>query len=250
MSQPPLSIQIKGLEKELGVRLFDRSTRRVGLTDSGRAFLERAREILAAIEEAKAVAQGAELGLRGRLEVGFVSSATLSLLPAALRLFRGRFEGVELQLDELTSAGQLERLYGGGIRVGLVRLPLWAPEMRLEPVLEEPLVVSLASRSFSGAVRLCAARSGGGATPHLLRPSARARFSPTDHGAFLGGWSPARRGAVRRPSSDGRQPGSRQHRGSGTARLHNPGAARRRSLPPARCTRHDELAGSGPSRRG
>lgn len=143
MSQPPLSIQIKGLEEEIGVRLLDRTTRRVDLTDAGRAFLDKAREVLVASEEAKSVARGAELGLQGRLEVGFVSTATLSILPPALRLFRERFGDVELDLKELSSTEQLQALYEGNIRVGLVRMPLRAPEIELEPILEEPLVVAL-----------------------------------------------------------------------------------------------------------
>lgn len=143
MSQPPLSTQIKGLENELGVTLLDRSTRRVELTDSGRTFLRRAREILDSVEEAGAEARGAGSGLRGRLEVGFVSSATLSLLPPALQRFRKRFRGVELDLRELASVEQVESLYAEEIRVGLVRLPMRAPEIRFEPVLAEPLVVAL-----------------------------------------------------------------------------------------------------------
>ncbi|MGB3682900.1 MAG: LysR family transcriptional regulator [Rubrobacteraceae bacterium] len=143
MSQPPLSTQIKGLEGELGVKLLDRSTRRVDLTDSGRAFLVRAREILVAVEEAGAEARGAELGMRGRLEIGFVSSATLSLLPPALQRFRGRFRGVELDLRELASVEQVEALYEREIKVGLVRLPMRAPGIMFEPVLAEPLVVAL-----------------------------------------------------------------------------------------------------------
>jgi DNA-binding transcriptional LysR family regulator len=145
LSQPPLSMQIKGLEKELDVSLFDRTTRRVELTDSGRALFPRARQILSAVEEAKAAARGAELGLRGELEIGFVSSATVSLLPPALRLFRERFGGVELDLRELTSGEQIEALHDGEIRVGLVRLPLRSPEIHLEPVLGEPFVVALPS---------------------------------------------------------------------------------------------------------
>jgi DNA-binding transcriptional LysR family regulator len=81
MSQPPLSMQIKGLEAELGVELLNRSTRRVRLTDAGRAFLEQARAILGAVEEAQDAARGAEHGMQGQLHVGFISSATLSLLP-------------------------------------------------------------------------------------------------------------------------------------------------------------------------
>jgi len=81
MSQPPLSIQIKGLEAELGVRLLNRSTRQVTLTDAGSTFLERARTILGTVEEAQDAARSAEQGIRGRLAVGFISSATLNLLP-------------------------------------------------------------------------------------------------------------------------------------------------------------------------
>jgi DNA-binding transcriptional LysR family regulator len=145
MSQPPLSMQIKALERELGIELLERTSRRVALTDAGRAFLERARTILGAVEEAREVARGAEQGTQGRLEVGFISSATLSLLPPSIRLFRERFGGVELELKELTSAQQIDALYEGGIRVGLVRLPLRAPGIRFEPVLEERLVVALPS---------------------------------------------------------------------------------------------------------
>jgi DNA-binding transcriptional LysR family regulator len=143
MSQPPLSIQIKGLEAELGVRLLNRSTRRVTLTDAGSMFLERARRILGAVEEARDAARGAEQGIRGRLDVGFISSAALSLLPPSIRLFRERFGGVELELKELTSAQQVDALYNDEIKVGLVRLPMRAPGIRFEPVLEERLVVAL-----------------------------------------------------------------------------------------------------------
>lgn len=145
MSQPPLSMQIKNLEADLGVRLLNRNTRQVTLTDAGSTFLERARTILAAAEEARNAARGAEQGLQGRLHVGFISSATLSLLPPSIRLFRERFGGVELELKELTSAQQIDALYEDEINVGLVRLPLRAPGIRLEPVLEERLVVALPS---------------------------------------------------------------------------------------------------------
>src|SRR5215217_1445159 len=145
MSQPPLSMQIKALERELGITLLERTSRRVALTDAGRVFLERAKAILGAVEEAREVARGAEQGLQGRLEVGFISSASLSLLPPSIRLFRERFGGVELELKELTSAQQIDALYEGGIRVGLVRLPLRAPGICFEPVLEERLVVAVPS---------------------------------------------------------------------------------------------------------
>jgi DNA-binding transcriptional LysR family regulator len=145
LSQPPLSAQIKGLEEELGVKLFQRSTRQVALTDAGRTFLERAEGILEAVEEAKEAAKGADEGVRGRLEIGFISSATLGLLPPAIRLFRERFGGVDIELRELTSAQQIDALYAGEIRVGLVRLPLRAPGIRFEPLQEESFLVALPS---------------------------------------------------------------------------------------------------------
>jgi DNA-binding transcriptional LysR family regulator len=145
LSQPPLSAQIKGLEEELGVKLFQRSTRQVALTDAGRTFLERAEGILEAVEEAKEAAKGADEGVRGRLEIGFISSATLGLLPPTVRLFRERFGGVEIELRELTSAQQIDALYAGEIRVGLVRLPLRAPGLRFEPLQEESFLVALPS---------------------------------------------------------------------------------------------------------
>jgi DNA-binding transcriptional LysR family regulator len=145
LSQPPLSTQIKGLEEELGVKLFQRSTRQVALTDAGRTFLERAEGILEAVEEAKEAAKDADEGVRGRLEIGFISSATLGLLPPSIRLFRERFGGVEIELRELTSAQQIDALYAGEIRVGLVRLPLRAPGLRFEPLQEESFLVALPS---------------------------------------------------------------------------------------------------------
>ncbi len=145
LSQPPLSAQIKGLEEELGVKLFQRSTRQVALTDAGRTFLERAEGILEAVEEAKEAAKGADEGVRGRLEIGFISSATLGLLPPAIRLFRERFGGIDIELRELTSAQQIDALYAGEIRVGLVRLPLRAPGIRFEPLQEESFLVALPS---------------------------------------------------------------------------------------------------------
>ena len=145
MSQPPLSMQIKGLEAELGVELLNRSTRQVALTDAGRAVLEKTRAILGAVEEARDAARSAEHGTQGKLHVSFISSATLSLLPPSIRLFRERFGGVELELKELTSAQQVDALYEGEIKVGLVRLPMRAPGIRFEPVFEERLVVAVPS---------------------------------------------------------------------------------------------------------
>lgn len=143
MSQPPLSIQIRHLEDELGVKLFDRHTRRVKLTDAGRTFLEYAYEILAISEQACQVAVEAQSGLRGRLAIGFISSATLTVLPPALRAFQLQYPAVTMDLKEISSGHQADALYKGTIQVGLLRLPLQAPGLSIEPLLRETLYVAM-----------------------------------------------------------------------------------------------------------
>jgi DNA-binding transcriptional LysR family regulator len=143
LSQPPLSMQIRHLEEELGVRLLDRNTRRVMLTDAGRVFLERAYRILAEAEQARHVACEAQSGLSGQLEIGFISSSTLTVLPPALREFRCRYPAVAMELKEITSGDQVDALYRGEIQLGLLRLPLQAPGLYIEPLLRESLAVAL-----------------------------------------------------------------------------------------------------------
>ncbi|MDZ7704603.1 MAG: LysR family transcriptional regulator [Trueperaceae bacterium] len=143
LTQPPLSLQIKQLEEDIGVSLLDRTTRRVELTDAGKVFLQRAKQILQATVEAERAAQQTALGMEGRLELGFVSSSVLSILPKALRMFRSRYPDVELELFEMTAAAQSEALLNGQIRLGVVRLPLAMPELQVEELLREPLLIAL-----------------------------------------------------------------------------------------------------------
>lgn len=75
IAQPPLSTQIRALESELGVELFDRSRRAIALTAAGRALVPEARRILTDIEQAVRIVQRAGDGTVGTLVVGFVPSA-------------------------------------------------------------------------------------------------------------------------------------------------------------------------------
>lgn len=140
ISQPPLSVQIRHLERELDVQLFHRSTRRVLLTEAGQALADRVGPLLDDIDALPELADDAALGHRGRLDVGFVSSASMSVLPPALRLFREQHERIQLDLRELTSAAQIEALHEGAIDVGLVRAAAPSIGLRIVPVLEERLV--------------------------------------------------------------------------------------------------------------
>ena len=144
--QPPLSQQIRRLEKDLGVPLFDRNSRRVQLTAAGRTLLPAARQMLAQALAAREAAQHAGRGETGQLALGFVGSATMTLLPAALRRFRATYPTVTLSLREMTTVQQVQALRSGGLDVGLLRPPLPLTEsdpIEVEPVGSERLMVAL-----------------------------------------------------------------------------------------------------------
>ncbi|MCW3053135.1 MAG: transcriptional regulator, LysR family [Chthonomonadales bacterium] len=143
IAQPPLSQQIQRLEKELGVLLFSRTKRRVELTEAGRIFLQEARQTVAQAERAVSAAQRAQRGEVGRLAVGFVGSATYSVLPAVLRRFCERCPDVELNLQERTTAQQVEAIRAHRLDVGFVRPPLYDPILATKTLLVEEFVLAL-----------------------------------------------------------------------------------------------------------
>jgi DNA-binding transcriptional LysR family regulator len=143
ISQPPLSQQIRDLEEELGVKLFERSKRQVHLTEAGKAFLERSYLVFAQLEQAIAVTQQIGQGEVGRLAIGFVDSAMYTVLPEILRMFRERFPAVELRLNELTTVQQIHALHHKQIDVGIVRAAITEPGLRMECLLQESLVLAL-----------------------------------------------------------------------------------------------------------
>lgn len=143
VAQPALSAQIKNLEEELGVRLFDRTTRSVLLTQTGQVFLGEARGILGATAHAEQLVRKAEQGLVGTLRVGVITPATGPLLAKVLRNFHQKFPGVQLSLSALTSAEQLKRLRAGELDAGLLRPPVNSPELEMRFVEQAPQVLAV-----------------------------------------------------------------------------------------------------------
>lgn len=141
ISQPPLSQQIQALEQELGARLFERTNRRVALSEAGRLFLEEARQVLAQVDKAADVARRAQLGELGEMKIGFTSSAPFnSSIPKAIYSFRQRFPAVHLNLKEMSSRDVADALLDERIEVGLMR-PLPLPDSLVATELfREPLV--------------------------------------------------------------------------------------------------------------
>ena len=143
LAQPPLSRQIHQLEAELGVQLFTRTRRRIQLTPAGAVFLAEARRALAQADQAVAAARRAAQGEHALLRVGFIGAASYSILPAIVRAFRERCPTVGLTLHEMTTAQQLQALRAGRLDIGFVRPPVVAPDLVVETVLREPLMVAL-----------------------------------------------------------------------------------------------------------
>jgi len=122
ISQPPLSQQIKALEVELDVRLFERTKRQVQLTEAGRLFLDEARATLAQAERARSIAGRAQRGEIGELHLGLFASAPLSIsVSAALTAFRRSHPEVSLNLRERTSPQQIEDLQSERLDLGFLR---------------------------------------------------------------------------------------------------------------------------------
>lgn len=140
ITQPPLTVAVKGLERELGVQLFDRTTRRVTLTAAGEAFRDMARAAVAELDAAAGYVADVAAGKSGKVKVGFVSSASYTTVPEALRAFRLHRPRVDLVLHPLTSGEQIEQLLDGDLDVGLVRDPGDVPGLHLELLSTEDLV--------------------------------------------------------------------------------------------------------------
>lgn len=158
ISQPPLSQQIQALESELGARLFERTNRRVALTEIGRLFLDEARQVLAQADKAVLLAQRAQRGELGELKIGFTASAPFtSTIPRAILAFRQAYPAVHLDLLEMSSREVVEALLDERVQVGVIR-PLALPEdVECVELFREPLVAVLRADhplALSGELRL------------------------------------------------------------------------------------------------
>ncbi|CAJ7358998.1 LysR family transcriptional regulator [Burkholderia pseudomallei] len=146
LAQPPLTRHISALEGELGLRLFDRSTRSVKLTAEGELFLPHARDVLDAVHRAEIASQRAALGKEGKVALGYTSSVPLcDAFGTLIRNFARSFPDIELSLVEASSAQQ-----GRSIKEGLLDIGIgWKNSFedyegcRVKTIAAEPLVVAV-----------------------------------------------------------------------------------------------------------
>lgn len=143
VAQPALSRQVAQLEASLGCILFDRTRNQIKLTAAADALLPRARDILLRVEQAALLARRASEGAIGVLEVGFVGSATYSVLPEILRDYRAAQPDVDLQLFAMNTAELRLGLIEGRLQAVFARPGIDDPEIVNERVVVEPLIVAL-----------------------------------------------------------------------------------------------------------
>lgn len=167
LSQPPLSLQIRKLEAELGAVLFARSRRHVALTEAGQVLLARARYLLAESERAAAEVARVARGEAGVLTIGYTATASHRVLPEVVPAFRHRHADLRLELVEMRSALQPPAIAEGRIELGLVCAPVGAAGLVETPLVREKLVAVLPAK-------------------HPLAARRRLRPSDLDGAAYVG----------------------------------------------------------------
>lgn len=151
IAQPALSQQVRRLEAAVGADLLVRSTRSVALTPAGAALLPHARRALFEARQGVVAAGRAARGEIGHLTVGFIETAAVALVPAAVRRFQDRHPNVSLTLRELSVDAQLAGIRARTLDIGVVRAPIDASDLDVVVLTEDHLIVATpASHPLAG----------------------------------------------------------------------------------------------------
>lgn len=143
IAAPPLSVQIRKLEEEVGAELFTRQGRGIKLTDAGRVFLDQARKTLADAARAVALARQAAGGEIGHLSIAYNASAGFLVFPKVIPAYRQAYPGVQLTFHALNMEQQLQGLRREELDLGFLWLPVPGDEFDIQPLVEEPLMAVL-----------------------------------------------------------------------------------------------------------
>lgn len=144
MTQPPLSRQIRLLEQSLGVRLFERNSRMVRLTEAGASFLLSARQMLTLAESSVDTARRIHQGSAGRVVLGFTAVSGYWLIPQLLSQVQQALPDIEISLKEMVTSDQIAALKAGTIALAMMR-PAIAEQNGLvhRRYYREPMVLAL-----------------------------------------------------------------------------------------------------------
>jgi DNA-binding transcriptional LysR family regulator len=143
ITQPPLSSGIKAMEYELGVRLFDRTSKHVALTAAGHAYLAEVRVVLDRVARAGETARAVAEGKRGRLDIGFAGAMMYRDMPRVVRAFGQRAPGIDVCLYEMSSSEQIDALLHRQLHAGFVSVNVAPPRLRQLPLTADHFVCCL-----------------------------------------------------------------------------------------------------------
>ncbi|HVB97994.1 MAG TPA: LysR family transcriptional regulator [Candidatus Dormibacteraeota bacterium] len=166
-SQPPLTRQIRQLEEELGVELLHRTSRRVELTDAGRAFANEARQIMARVAHAADLAAQANRGLVGHLVLGYTPART-NIVARAVKTFTNLYPHVRISLRDVIGHN-IQLIRDGRVDVGFIALPNNTAGLVVETLLHEQFVVAMPAKHPLALRRSISIRELAG-EPNLLFP--------------------------------------------------------------------------------
>ena len=143
VAQPAISEQIRKLEVELGVRVFDRTPRRVTLTDAGAALLEEARRVLQQAESAQHAARNAHLRAGSRLRIGYPPDALPGVVPRGLRRLAGAAPGIDVALETGNALKLIDAVRNRRIDAVIAALPAPVEGLRTMSLGDEYLAVAV-----------------------------------------------------------------------------------------------------------
>lgn len=143
IAQPPLSVQIRKLELEIGAPLFSREGRGIKLTEAGRVFLEQARNTLMHASRSLTLARQAADGEIGNLSIGYNNPAGFRVFPKIVPAFKKCWPRIHLTFHDMRIPQQIDKLRRDELDIGFVWLPVPTDEFEVEELLQEPLIAAI-----------------------------------------------------------------------------------------------------------
>lgn len=137
VTQPALTIQIKNLEEELGIIIFDRSKKPLLVTDEGKIFLEKARQIILGIKDLQQVSEQLRQDFQGNIRLGIISTLAPYLVPLFVNQLNAAHPHIYLQVTELLTEGIIEKIKNGQLDAGILATPVHTQGINTEVLFYE-----------------------------------------------------------------------------------------------------------------
>ena len=148
VTQPTLSMQIQKLEEELGVKIFNRSTKPIILTDIGEKIIVQAKKISEEANRMDDIVSAEKGFIGGEFKLGIIPTVMPTLLPMFLNTFTKKFPKVDLKIEELTTLNITKLIKEGHLDAGIAATPLGLDSIRELPLYHEPFVAYITNSSI------------------------------------------------------------------------------------------------------